>query len=109
MVKTVKEHGHTAVAITDHGNVQGFPEAMLAADKTGMKVIYGMEAYFVDDTARAIYGNASFKFESDEFIVFDIETKLSQQQKIADTIELALQQAEAMRQSILKKAFEGEL
>ena len=44
-----------------------------------------------------------------EKIVFDIETKLSQQQKIAETIELALQQAEAMRQSILKKAFEGEL
>lgn len=44
-----------------------------------------------------------------EKIVFDIETKLSQQQKIAETIELALQQAEAMQQSILKKAFEGEL
>ena len=47
--------------------------------------------------------------EDQKKIVFDIETKLSQQQKIADTIELALQQAEAMRQSILKKAFEGEL
>ena len=47
--------------------------------------------------------------EEQKKIVFDIETKLSQQQKIADTIELALQQAEAMRQSILKKAFEGEI
>lgn len=47
--------------------------------------------------------------EEQKKIVFDIETKLSQQQKIADTIELALQQAVAMRQSILKKAFEGEL
>ena len=47
--------------------------------------------------------------EEQKKIVFDIETKLSQQQKIADTIELALQQAEAMRRSILKKAFEGEL
>ena len=47
--------------------------------------------------------------EEQKKIVFDIETKLSQQQKIADTIELALQQAEAMRQSILKKAFEGAL
>ena len=47
--------------------------------------------------------------EEQKKIVSDIETKLSQQQKIADTIELALQQAEAMRQSILKKAFEGEL
>ena len=47
--------------------------------------------------------------EEQKKIVFDIETKLSQQQKIADTIELALQQAEAMRQSILKKAFEGRI
>ncbi len=47
--------------------------------------------------------------EEQKKIVFDIETKLSQQQKIADTMDLALQQAEAMRQSILKKAFEGEL
>ena len=40
-------------------------------------------------------------------IVFEIEAKLSQQQKIVDIINLALQQAEAMRQSILKQAFEG--
>ena len=47
--------------------------------------------------------------EEQKQIVFNIETKLSQQQKISDTIDFALQQAEAMRQSILKKAFEGEL
>ena len=72
-VKTAQAWGHPAVAITDHGNVQGFPEAMIAADKTGMKVIYGMEAYFVNDTASAIYGNYDGGFE-DEFVVFDIET-----------------------------------
>jgi len=72
-VKTAQAWGHPAVAITDHGNVQGFPEAMLAADKCGMKVIYGMEAYFVNDTASAVYGNYDGDF-SDEFVVFDIET-----------------------------------
>ena len=72
-VKTAQKWGHPAVAITDHGNVQGFPEAMLAADKCGMKVIYGLEAYFVNDTTSPIYGNYSGSFE-DEFIVFDIET-----------------------------------
>ena len=72
-VKTAQAWGHPAVAITDHGNVQGFPEAMLAADKTGMKVIYGMEAYFVNDTASAVYGKYEGDFE-DEFVVFDIET-----------------------------------
>ena len=72
-VKTAKKWGHPAVAITDHGNVQGFPEAMIAADKNEMKVIYGMEAYFVNDTASAINGNYEGEF-GDEFIVFDLET-----------------------------------
>ena len=72
-VKTAKKWGHPAVAITDHGNVQGFPEAMIAADKNDMKVIYGMEAYFVNDTASAVNGKYDGEF-SDEFIVFDLET-----------------------------------
>ncbi len=73
IVKTAQKWGHSAVAITDHGNVQGFPEAMLAADKCGMKVIYGMEAYFVNNTASAVYGNFVGEF-TDEMVVFDIET-----------------------------------
>ena len=56
-VKTAHKWGHPAIAITDHGNVQGYPEAMLAAEKCGMKVIYGIEAYFVNDTAGAVTGN----------------------------------------------------
>ena len=73
-VKTAYNWGHRAVAITDHGNVQGYQDAMLVADKTGMKVIYGMEAYFVDDTARAVYGNCDAEFADAEFVSFDIET-----------------------------------
>ncbi len=73
IVKTAQKWGHKAVAITDHGNVQGFPEAMLAADKCGMKVIYGMEAYFVNNTASAVYGKYGGGF-ADEAVVFDIET-----------------------------------
>ncbi len=72
-VKTAQAWGHPAVAITDHGNVQGFPEAMIASEKCGMKVIYGMEAYFVNDTASALYGSYAGDF-NDEFVVFDIET-----------------------------------
>ncbi len=72
-IKTAKKWGHPAVAITDHGNVQGFPEAMIASEKCDMKVIYGMEAYFVNDTASAVYGSYNGEF-TDEFIVFDIET-----------------------------------
>lgn len=73
-VKMAHEWGHSAVAITDHGNVQGYPIAMEAAEKLGMKVIYGIEAYFVDDTARAFYGKDNGIKFTDTFTVFDIET-----------------------------------
>lgn len=73
LVNTAARFGHKAVAITDHGNVQGFPEAMLAADNLDIKVIYGMEAYYVDDTQRAVFGDDNTDLDG-EFIVFDIET-----------------------------------
>ena len=73
-VMTAYRWGHPAVAITDHGNLQGFPIAMLTANKLdNFKVIYGIECYFVDDTARAVYGECNDSFDR-EFIVFDIET-----------------------------------
>jgi len=79
VVKCAHRFGHPAVAITDHGNLQGFPTAMLAADgirKKGgdIKILYGLEAYFVDDTAKAVYGQAIGGFRDTEFVVFDIET-----------------------------------
>ncbi len=72
-VKQAKAWGHPAVAITDHGTVQGYQDAMLASEKIGQKVIYGMEAYFVNDTANAINGSYNEDFDA-ETIVFDIET-----------------------------------
>lgn len=72
--------GHKAIAITDHGVVQSFPEAMNTFDAikkenpdTDFKVIYGLEAYFVDDTVDAVCGPANCTLE-DEFVVFDLET-----------------------------------
>ncbi len=65
--------GHSAVAITDHGVVQAFPEAMDAAEKTGIKVIYGVEAYLVDDLQEAVIRGRGQGF-SEEYVVFDIET-----------------------------------
>ena len=73
LVKQANAWGHPAVAITDHGNVQGYQDAMLASEKIGQKVIYGIEAYFVNDTAGSVYGNYNGDF-NDEAIVFDIET-----------------------------------
>jgi len=75
IIKTAHKWGHKAIAITDHGNLQSFPVAMLTADglKNEIKVIYGVEAYYVDDTSRAAYKGEDISF-NDEFAVFDIET-----------------------------------
>ncbi len=77
-VKTAMKWGHPAVAITDHGNVQGYPEAMIAFEKNkseeqDFKLIYGMEAYFVNNTGGAVSGNCDSCFGA-ECVVFDIET-----------------------------------
>ena len=72
-IKQAQKWGHPAVAITDHGNVQAYQMAMLQAEKCGMNVIYGMEAYFVNDTAGCVVGNYTGDFE-EEMVVFDIET-----------------------------------
>ena len=80
IVKTAYRWGHPAVAITDHGNVQAFPDAMLALEKirkddpeAKLKVIYGIESYFVNDTTGAIAGKFDPEFDA-ECVVFDIET-----------------------------------
>ena len=73
VVKQANRWGHPAVAITDHGNVQGYQEAMLAAEKVGQRVVYGMEAYFVNNTASALYGHLDGDLTG-EAVVFDIET-----------------------------------
>lgn len=66
------------MAITDHGVCQGYPEAMLATDAIhetdpNFKLIYGCEAYFVDDMIPAVYGAAQMPL-SGSFVVFDTET-----------------------------------
>lgn len=55
LVKTAAQWGHPAVAITDHGVVQAFPEAEEVASKAGIKVIYGMEGYLFDDDITQSY------------------------------------------------------
>jgi len=70
--KKAKKWGHTAMAITDHGVVQGFPEAMSCADEK-FKVIYGMEGYLINDDVSITYKCENLNLD-DEYIVFDIET-----------------------------------
>lgn len=52
VVQRAAKWGHPALAITDHGVVQAFPDAYEAAHKAGIKLILGMEAYMVADRAR---------------------------------------------------------
>ncbi|MDF2820682.1 MAG: polymerase alpha subunit [Clostridiales bacterium] len=74
LVKQAKRWGHKAVAITDHGVVQAFPDANHALDKgDDFKIIYGVEAYLVDDVVELVKNPKGQTFE-DTFVVFDIET-----------------------------------
>lgn len=73
LVARAAEWGHKAVAITDHGVAQAFPDAMKAGKKHGIKILYGVEAYFVNDEQNIVTGGAQQAFDG-EFIVFDIET-----------------------------------
>lgn len=74
LVKTAHDWGHKAIALTDHGVLQGFPDAMYASEKwDDFKMIYGLEAYFVNDMIMAVKGSNNQLF-SEEFVVFDLET-----------------------------------
>lgn len=73
LVKRAAKWGHKAIAITDHGVVQSFPEAAKAASGSGIKVIYGVEGYVVDDGTKIVYNEKDYSM-SDSFIVFDLET-----------------------------------
>ena len=73
-VKRANEYGHKAIAITDHNNVQAFPDAYYASQDTGVKVIYGMEGLLVDDGAKIAYKPQDIDLQTHEFVVFDVET-----------------------------------
>ncbi|MBQ2719315.1 MAG: PolC-type DNA polymerase III, partial [Clostridia bacterium] len=75
IVLSAKRWGHTAIGITDHGTVQAFPEVMAVKEKKypELKVLYGTEAYFVNDTVAALYGAYDGPLTG-ETVVFDIET-----------------------------------
>ncbi len=73
MIKRASDWGHKAIAITDHGVVQAFPDAMDMARKLGIKVLYGVEAYLVDDLSSVVEHSKNQNL-LDEYVIFDLET-----------------------------------
>ena len=69
-----KALGHTAIAITDHAVVQGYPDAQAAAKATGMKILYGTEFYMVDDRLNAIKNPVKTPLSKAKYVVLDLET-----------------------------------
>lgn len=74
-VKRAASWGHTAIAVTDHANLQAYPEAYGAAKKNDMKMLYGVEINLVDDGTPVAYRNdQDVPLESPTYVVFDVET-----------------------------------
>jgi DNA polymerase-3 subunit alpha (Gram-positive type) len=73
LINRAKQWGHKAIAITDHGVIQAFPDAMTTSEKAGIKVLYGMEGYLYDDESK-IVENPNDESLDQTFVIFDLET-----------------------------------
>ena len=74
LIKQAAQWGHPAVAITDHGVVQAFPEAFGAAKKNNIKLIPGCEGYLIDDSAIVVENSDNRALEGISYVVLDVET-----------------------------------
>lgn len=78
LVQRAHDWGQSAIAITDHGVAQAFPEAMTAKDKLhddNFKVIFGCELYVVDDLTKSpVIDHPGNRTLQDDIIIFDVET-----------------------------------
>lgn len=73
-IKQAAKWGHPAIAITDHGAAQAFPEAYSAGKANNIKVLYGIEAYVVNDGEPIAYYPQPIELDSATYVVFDVET-----------------------------------
>ncbi len=76
LIKRAIKWGMKAIAITDHGVVQAFPDAhkLLLKNKSDIKIIYGVEAYLVPDKEASVKDEKGQKLEDTVYCVFDLET-----------------------------------
>ena len=72
--KLASSLGHTAMAITDHAVVQGYPDAQKEAKKAGIKMLYGSELYMVDRKLEYIKNPSNIPLNQAKFVVLDLET-----------------------------------
>ncbi|WP_235427128.1 PolC-type DNA polymerase III [Cohnella kolymensis] len=73
-IKTAARWGHKAVAVTDHANVQCYPDAAKAGKKHGIKVLFGVEANVVNDAIPMVLNPRPQNLAEATYVVFDIET-----------------------------------
>ncbi|NLC53496.1 MAG: PHP domain-containing protein, partial [Firmicutes bacterium] len=73
-IKLAADWGHEALAITDHGVVHAFPEAARLGKKYGIKIIYGMEGYLVNDQEPIVIAAPAYSFHERPIVVVDVET-----------------------------------
>ncbi len=73
-IKTAAKWGHKAIAVTDHGGLQAYPDANKAAKKYGIKVLYGIEANVVNDSVPIVLNPQSVELQQAVYVVFDVET-----------------------------------
>ncbi|MBA4494367.1 PolC-type DNA polymerase III [Paenactinomyces guangxiensis] len=74
LVKRAASWGHPAIAITDHGVAQAFPEAYGAGKQHGVKILFGMEANIVNDGIPIVIRPEDRVLTEDTYVVFDVET-----------------------------------
>lgn len=88
--------GHEAIAVTDHNGVQAFPDAHAAAEKNGIKMIYGMEGMLVDDGVPIAYKPKDVALKDATYVVFDVETTglSNQYDKIIELAAVKVQNGE---------------
>lgn len=74
LVAQAAKWGQPAIAITDHGGAQSFPDAFHAGQKHGVKILYGIEANIVDDGVPIAYNPDHIELADATYVVFDVET-----------------------------------
>lgn len=73
-VKAAASWGHQAIAITDRGNVQSFPEAQIASQANNIKMIYGVEMNMIEPELDIVFNPKDISIEDATYVSFDLET-----------------------------------